>query len=66
MVTWPHSADDGGRLATVHAAHERVLLGDGAPFEYGPTVLPPEGRPAPEAQADLSGLAAAQAAFAVP
>ena len=55
-------ADDADRLAAVGAAHERVPLGEGAPFEDVAIVLPPEGRPPPKAPADLTGLAA----FAVP
>ena len=58
MVTGPDRADDGDRLATVHAAHERVPLGEAAPFGYNAIVLPPEDRPPPEAPADLTGLAA--------
>ena len=62
MVTGPDRADDADRLAAVGAAHERVPLGEGAPFGYAPTVLPPEGRPPREAPADLTGLAT----YAVP
>ena len=61
-VTGPGRADDADRLAAVGAAHERVPLGEGAPFGYAPTVLPPEGRPPREAPADLTGLAT----YAVP
>ena len=39
----PDRADDANRLAAVGAAHERVPLGEGAPFWYVPIVLPPEG-----------------------
>ena len=52
-MTGPDHAVDGDRLAMVHAAHERVPLGEGAPFR-----LPAEGRPPPEAPAHLFDLAA--------
>ena len=57
MVTGPDRVDDDDRLATAHAAHERVPLGECAPVGYDAIVLPPEGRPPPEAPADLAGLA---------
>ena len=52
-VTGPDHAVDGDSLAIVHAAHERVQLGEGALFR-----LPAKGRPPPEAPAHLFGLAA--------
>ena len=58
MVTGRDRAADGDRLATLDAAHERVPLGEGAPFGYDAIVLLPEGRPPPEAPADLASLAA--------
>ena len=39
-------------------AHERVPLEEGSPFGHDAIVLPTKGRPASEAPADLSGLAA--------
>ena len=56
------SANPADHLAAVGAAHERVPLGEGAPFWYLPIVLPPEGRPPPEAPAALTRLAT----YAVP
>ena len=55
--TGPARADYAERLAATGAAHERVPPGEGAPFGYVPTVLPPEGRTPPEAPAALTGLA---------
>ena len=60
-MTGADRADDGDRLAIVHAAHERVQLGEGAPFGCDAIVLSPEGRPPPEAPADPAGLASKSA-----
>ena len=57
MSTGAAWADYAERLAAVGAAHERVPPGEGAPFGYVPTVLPPERRTPPEAPAALTGLA---------
>ena len=48
-MTGPDRAYDADRLSTVGTAHEREPLCEGDPLGYVPVVLPPEGRPPPEA-----------------
>ena len=54
----PDRAADGDSRATVDAAHAYVPLGKGTPFWYDARPEQQGDRPAPEAPADLSGLAA--------